>query len=153
MLSKLILRTASFFRKTYWRFTRPIRLGVKVVAEYEGKILIVKNKYDKSWYLPGGGVRGGEALLDAAKRELVEECGVVVQDLKLIGVFSNFKEYKSDHIAVFSTGLADLPQLKKGIEIEECGFFDVQNLPERTSPATRRRIEDYRNGLVSYGLW
>lgn len=152
-MTKLILQTVSWFRKTYWWLTRPIRLGVRVIADYEGKILLVKNKYDKFWYLPGGGVKGGEDLSSAAKRELAEECGVQAQNLKLAGVFSSFREYKSDHITVFSVKLGSLPVLKKGLEIEECAFFDVQSLPERTSPATKRRIEEYRNGLVSYGFW
>lgn len=152
-MTKLILQTVSFFRKVYWWLTRPIRLGVRVIVSHEGKILLVKNKYDKFWYLPGGGVKGGEDLSSAAKRELAEECGVQAQDLKLAGVFSSFREYKSDHIVVFSTKLESLPELKRGLEIEECAFFGFQSLPEKTSPATKRRIDEYRNTIVSYGSW
>lgn len=41
------------------------------------------------WFLPGGGVEHGEAPLDALRREIAEESGLVVGDATLAGVLSD----------------------------------------------------------------
>jgi 8-oxo-dGTP diphosphatase len=41
------------------------------------------------WFLPGGGVEHGEAPLDALRREVAEESGLVVGDATLAGVLSD----------------------------------------------------------------
>lgn len=48
--------------------------GNKVMAQYNGKFVI----------FPGGGVDSGEKLETALRREVVEETGAVIGDLKLI---------------------------------------------------------------------
>jgi len=38
-------------------------------------------------------------------------------------------------------------------EIEQAGWFTLDELPETTSPATRRRIAEYRQGATGTGTW
>ena len=55
----------------------PKRLRATVVASRDdGSILLVKGKRDSMWHLPGGDVKGGESVADAALRELEEETGL-----------------------------------------------------------------------------
>lgn len=152
-MPKLALKIVTFFRKFYWWVTRPDRLGVKIIVDYNEQILLVKNKYDRFWCLPGGGVKNDENLSVAAKRELGEECGVEETNFRLLRFFYSSREYKHDHIALFTTRLDKLPQLKNGIEIEACQFFDVTNLPQEVSPATKRRILEYQKGTINGGRW
>ena len=49
------------------------RKRATVVAEQDGKFLIVREKGSKRWSLPGGGIERGESELRAAVRELEEE--------------------------------------------------------------------------------
>jgi 8-oxo-dGTP diphosphatase len=47
------------------------------------------NPYEGRWALPGGHVDDGEHTIAAARRELTEETGLVVEDLDLMGVYAD----------------------------------------------------------------
>jgi len=67
---------------------RPIA-GVGVVVFRNEKVLLVKRKkapYKGQWSIPGGKQRLGETVTKAARRELMEETGVEVNELTLIDV-------------------------------------------------------------------
>lgn len=132
-------------RRLHWRITRPTTVGVRLLAVKEGEVLLVRHTYLDGWYLPGGGVQAGETLRDAVKREAAEEAGVGLQDLRLFGVYSSFFEGKSDHIVVFLS--EDFTWRRVGSqEIESVHCFAFNELPEGTSPGTRRRIAEYTAG-------
>ncbi|HZN21639.1 MAG TPA: NUDIX hydrolase [Gaiellaceae bacterium] len=54
------------------------RLRVSAILRWRGRILLLRHEKGDSevWLLPGGGVRGGESLLHALRRELWEETGL-----------------------------------------------------------------------------
>jgi len=57
------------------------------IRDSEGRILLVRH-FEGRWTLPGGGVEPGERPADAARRECWEEAGVLVEPLRIAGVFS-----------------------------------------------------------------
>lgn len=67
---------------------KPIRNSTKAIIIEDGKILFTKNKDDLGVYylLPGGGQNYFENLVDALKRECLEEISaeVEVHDLKFV---------------------------------------------------------------------
>jgi len=67
---------------------RPIA-GVGVVVFRNEEVLLVKRKkapYKGQWSIPGGKQRLGETVTKAARRELMEETGVEVNELTLVDV-------------------------------------------------------------------
>ena len=59
------------------------------VVEYNGKILLVKNRIKGFYSVPGGQVENSENLIDALKREIKEETGIDVSVQKLFCISSN----------------------------------------------------------------
>lgn len=54
------------------------RIRVSAILRREDRILLIRQqKGDREyWLLPGGGVNGGESLIEALRRELTEEVGL-----------------------------------------------------------------------------
>lgn len=137
-----------------WFFRPKIVLGTRVLAIEDGKVLLVRMTYMNDWYLPGGAVDPGETMRQAAARELFEETGVRAKSLALRGVFHSRARGLSDHIALYETSDFEIVEgAKPDREIAEMGFFPVDALPENTSPATRRRIEEARRGDACPETW
>lgn len=133
------------FVHAWWRFARGLTLGVRaIVTDDEFRILLVKHTYLPGWHLPGGGVERGEPTGLAVVRELAEEAGVRAESEPVLrSIHSNHARFRGDHVLVFEvTDWSGCEPDNEG-EIEQIGWFGVDDLPEDTSPATRRRIEEF----------
>jgi 8-oxo-dGTP diphosphatase len=65
-------------------------LTADCVVVHEGDVLLIRRKkdpYKGQWALPGGYINKGEKSKDAAARELLEETGLVAEDLRYVGVY------------------------------------------------------------------
>lgn len=151
----VLLRIAASLRKAVWRVFGPRTIGVRaLVVDAQGRVLLVRHSYGpEAWHLPGGGVKRRESLEDAACREVREEAGIEARKpLRLMGTYSNLQGGKSDHITVFvvdNWGRHDAD----AAEIAEDGFFRRDELPEGTTPGTRRRVAEFLEGRVSDLSW
>jgi 8-oxo-dGTP diphosphatase len=86
-----------------------------VIFDRRGRVLLIrrKNKPFKSDYaLPGGFVDLGETVEAACRREVLEEAGIKVGDLRLVGVYSDPRRDPRGHtvsvayLALLSRGLS-----------------------------------------------
>lgn len=80
---------------------RAPRLAVDVVILTGDGFVLVKRKnepYRGRWSLPGGFVRYGETVEDAAKREAKEETGLTVRLKRLLGVYSDPRRDPRGHV-------------------------------------------------------
>ena len=140
--------------RIYCFIFRPIVMGVRVMLIQSGQVLLVRQTYLPGWFMPGGGVKRGETLDEAIRREAREEVGAEMKDLKLIGGYTNFDGFKSDHNLLFlCTDFIFSGQSDR--EIAEVRFFPLDALPENTWPGHRQRLEEYRAGgvITPYGEW
>ena len=142
-----VMTVANGVRRVWWFVRRPTVVGAAgLVIDTGGRVLLVRQSYGtRRWTLPGGSVKHGETLRDAAIREVHEEAGVVVLDparVSLLGMYANFKQHKSDHVAVFVIREWKREETND-IEIANAGFFGVDDFPEPMSGAVRRRVDEY----------
>ena len=140
----------------YWRFARGMTLGVRaIVIDAQSRVFLVKHTYVAGWYLPGGGVEVGQTLIDAMKRELMEEGRIaVIGDPPLHGVFLNAHVSRRDHVAVYV--VRDFTQDRMPApnnEIAECGFFAIDALPDGVTGGTRLRLAEVFDGVPKRATW
>ena len=153
-MKRLFLHILYKIYKLKFFFTRPIIIGVRVMLIRDGQILLVKHSYQDGWLIPGGGIKRKETEEQAARRECREEIGAEVGKMELVGVFTNFSEFKNDHIVLFkSEDFTIYP--KADIEIEHAEFFNMNDLPADTMAGSRRRIEEYlqERPIPWNGIW
>lgn len=63
-----------------------------VICDPQGRVLLIQRKNDPfqgAYALPGGFVDIGETVEDGCRREVREETGLDVDDLRLLGVYSD----------------------------------------------------------------
>ncbi len=148
MLGRKLARFLYSVKRLQWRLSRPLTVGVRLLAVEEGRVLLVRHSYMDGWYLPGGGLNEGESLGEALSREAAEEAGAVLRDPRLFGVYSSFHEEKSDHIVVFFC--EDFTwRAGRNREIEEVDCFGLDQLAEGISPGRRRRIAEFAAGATA----
>ena len=62
---------------------------------YDGSKILVENRVKKDWpgvTFPGGHVEHGESIVDSTVREVKEETGLDIKDLKICGVKQFFDD-------------------------------------------------------------
>jgi 8-oxo-dGTP pyrophosphatase MutT (NUDIX family) len=152
-LRRLLLKFEYAGVRLYWRLFHPVTLGVRVMLIEGDRVLLVQHTYQSGWFLPGGGIKKGETLEDAARRESFEEVGAVLGPLQLLGIYSSFLEGKSDHVAVFVCSSFHRDG-SPDAEIAQTCFFPIANPPPEVSPGTRDRLADYTAGRRGvFGRW
>ncbi len=93
-------------------------------------------------------------MAQAARREALEEVGATLGKLRLFGVYTNFYEFKSDHVIVFACDDVALTG-ETDHEIACFAWFGFDALPDDVSPGSRHRILEYiENGIVpTVDMW
>lgn len=140
----------------YWRFSRPMTLGVRgVVLNSKDQVFLVRHGYVPGWHFPGGGVEAGESCVEALTRELSEEGNIrIVGTPQLHGLFFNPMHSRRDHIAVYVIRDFEWSSpVPPTWEISESDFFSTNKLPEATTTATRRRLEEILYGAPTAPRW
>ncbi|MCB9823329.1 NUDIX hydrolase [Candidatus Nomurabacteria bacterium] len=111
----------------------------------EGKLLLQKTSYSSQhWSLPGGGISKKESPLMAAKRELEEETGLMVDQaqFKEIGqarVPISGRSWPVMNITYYEVRLPKIPKVNapRPLEIIDLGWFNLSNLPAKLSQNVR----------------
>ena len=132
-------------------------LGVRgVIYDRAGdRVFLIRHTYVPGWQFPGGGVESGETMLDALRREVVEECNIEIAGQPVLrSVHLNLQASRRDHVAVYLIEDFDVLGVKQpDMEIAEAGFFPRTSLPAATTPATRRRLAEVFDDQTPAAHW
>ncbi|MEN5297953.1 NUDIX domain-containing protein [Brucella sp. TWI559] len=146
-----------FLFHTYFLLTRPMTLGVRAVVfdEKKNSVFLVKHTYVPGWQLPGGGVDRGETFAQALEKELREEGNIYLTGRpQLFALYKNAHASKRDHVALYVCRAFEQTEPKqRDREIAEAGFFSLDNLPEGTTPSTKRRLQEALHDLDPLPHW
>lgn len=132
---------------------RPIQMvGAGVFVENErGELLMELRTDNHCWGTVGGAVELGETVEEAAKREMLEETGLIADQLELLGVFSgedtHYTYPNGDEVYVIDVkfvcrkyhGTMKLQQS----EVSELRYFPIDELPENINPLDKISVKKY----------
>lgn len=110
------------------------KVDVRAAVIRDEKILMVKEKIDGRWSLPGGWADVNSSVSESAVRECIEEAGATVKPGRIIAI--HLANRQNDFIYPFTIykiivecELID-HSFAKNSETLDSGFFELDNLPE-----------------------
>jgi len=108
------------------------KIDVRGAVVHEGKILLIQERTDERWAMPGGWADLGNAPASVAEREVWEESGYRVKAEKVVAVLDANRiepmEFYHAFKIIFLCGLiGGEPQVSN--ETMAVGFFDLNELP------------------------
>lgn len=110
------------------------KVGIGVIVINNGKVLLGKRKNahgEGTWCYPGGHLEYGESFEDCAKREVMEETGLTIKNLRFGVVTNDIFDEQKHYITICM--IADIDsgevQLKEPEKCSEWAWFDWHHLP------------------------
>jgi ADP-ribose pyrophosphatase YjhB (NUDIX family) len=129
-------RVLELFRGSDQGYVTP-KLDVRMALFRGDGVLLVRERADGRWCLPGGFVDVGDSPTEAAVRETLEEAGVVARVRRLAGIYDNRLHPDCPvhlfqiHKLVFVGELVDPgAALRAGSEASDAAFHPLDALPE-----------------------
>jgi 8-oxo-dGTP pyrophosphatase MutT (NUDIX family) len=123
-------------------------LGVIALIERDGMMLLERRVDAPVWSFIAGSVEDTETLIEALRREVLEETGLIVSGCQLFGTFTDptrIISYSDGNVVRFasfaySVEVESFDSLQVSDESEELRFFLDTELYELAMPATQRPV-------------
>ena len=109
-----------------------------VVFDPEGQILLVQEKVDGFWSLPGGWADVGYTPRQIAEKECFEEAGLTVKSIRLLAAMDKTAQQMPPEFEyVYKLFILCEPvgtNIAKGAETDNVGWFNEHEIPELSKP-------------------
>lgn len=119
------------------------KVDVRGAVVRDGRLLLVRERSDGGWCMPGGWADVGEAPSRCVEREIMEESGYIARATSIVGIYDANNDY--DPIEFFhSYKIVFLCELNGGEastsnETSDVGFFSPDELPSLSERRTSTR--------------
>lgn len=114
--------------------TRPV-IGVGVMVWRDKQILLGERRVKKQascWQFPGGHLENDESVIECARREVLEETGIKIKNLRHLGFTDRqFEVAQNNYITLLVSAEYDSGEVEI-LEPDKCArwqWFDYQKLP------------------------
>jgi 8-oxo-dGTP diphosphatase len=116
-----------------WRTKCFYRVSIKaVIHDHQGRILVVREKNNPHWNLPGGGMDYGETEYQALQRELLEEVGYTGDfSYTPLGIRPMYLEkFESWQLWIVYKVTPENFHFTPGDDADEVAFMDIEEFKE-----------------------
>lgn len=117
----------------------------------EEKILLAQRKSSHGageYAFPGGHLEYMESFEDCVKREIAEECGIQIKNIRFL-FLANLKKYAPKHyvhVGLVADWAGGEPQILEPQKSEEWNWYSLDQLPDNLFETCRLSVESYRTG-------
>jgi len=111
------------------------KVDVRGAVIEDGRILLVKERLEGKWSLPGGWADVGLSVRDNVEKEMREESGLIVRATRLVSVQDWLKSRKNAPFSLYKMTMLCENQggaFEANIETEDAGYFSMDELPPLT---------------------
>ena len=127
------------------------KVGIGVMIMKEGKVLLGKRKGshgEGEYAWPGGHMEYMESFADCARREVREETGMEIDNIRFLRLL-NLKAYPPKHyvdLAFVADWKSGEPQILEPDKTDGWTWYDMDNLPSPLFGTVPTYIEAYKTG-------
>ncbi len=129
------------------------KVDLRACVIKEGRVLLVRERSNGKWTLPGGWADQNESPKEGIVREVLEESGFAIKVISLYAIKDRDRhpytpKYPVSVYKLFFTAEVTGGEPRDNIEISHIDFFDVDSLP----PLSEDRVlaEDIIEGMNHY---
>ena len=130
-------------------------VGIGVMVLKDGKALLGKRKGshgNDEYAWPGGHFEYMESIVEAAKREVREETGMEIQNVRFVRLL-NLKTYAPKHyidIGLAADWKSGDPVVMEPDKFEDWRWYDPNNLPQPLFATIPSYLESLKTGKLFY---
>jgi ADP-ribose pyrophosphatase YjhB (NUDIX family) len=148
IISKHVLLENEFVRNLFANETgyQTPKIDIRAVVFKQEKILLVKEKLDGKWSLPGGYADIGLSVKENIIKEVKEEAGIDVRPIRVLAIHDRNKhvidEFPYSAYKIFVECLYLKGEWIDNIETHDAKFFGIEGIPEiSTGRVTKEQIK------------
>lgn len=128
------------------------KVGIGIMIFKDGKILFGRRKGSHGageYSFPGGHLEYMESFEDCARREIAEECGIEVKNLRFQSL-ANVTKYNPKHyvhIGFLADWESGEPKVLEPEKCESWNWYGLDELPQPLFEMCKMAIENYKSGV------
>jgi len=135
--------------------TQQTKVGIGVMLFKDGKVLMSRRKGSHGageYAFPGGHLEYMEGFEECARREVLEECGLAIDDVRFL-FLANVSKYAPKHyvhITLTAKWKNGEPTVREPEKSESWNWYFLEALPEPLFEMCKLSFDSYKNNVNYY---